>query len=132
MAGAHVVIADARADCVVEHVLAGEDVGTLFLPAPERLSAKRYWIAFTLRPQGEVVLDRGAVVAVKERGKSVLAVGVLGVRGDFRAGDSVRLLDPEGAEIGRGLARAAAADAVVHAGRDAEVLVHRDEMVIWR
>jgi glutamate 5-kinase len=62
----------------------------------------------------------------------VLAVGVLGVRGDFRAGDSVRILDGEGTEIGRGLARAASIDAVVHAGRDAEVLVHRDDLVLWR
>ena len=132
MAGAHVVIADARAAGIVDRVLAGEDVGTLFLPTTERLSAKRYWIAFTLRPQGEIVLDRGAVSAVRERGKSVLAVGVLGVRGDFRAGESVRILDAEGADLGRGLARCSAADACMHAGRDAEVLVHRDEMVIWK
>jgi glutamate 5-kinase len=102
------------------------------LPSSERLSAKRYWIAFTLRPQGEIILDRGAASAVRERGKSVLAIGVLGVRGDFRAGDSVRLLDPDGAEIGRGLARCPAVDALTLAGKEADVLVHRDEMAVWR
>jgi glutamate 5-kinase len=132
MTGAHVVIADARAEGIIEAILAGEDVGTLFLPSRERLSAKRHWIAFTLRPQGEIVLDRGATEAVKHGGKSVLAVGVLGVRGDFRAGDSVQILDSDGVEIGRGLARAASVDAVVRAGRDRDVLVHRDDMVIWR
>jgi len=132
MAGAHVVIADAREDGALEAALRGEDVGTLFLPSAERLSAKRYWIAFTLRPQGEIVLDRGAVSAVRERGKSVLAIGVLGVRGDFRAGDSVRLVDPEGTEIGRGLARCPAVDALTLAGKSADVLVHRDEMAVWR
>jgi glutamate 5-kinase len=132
MAGAHVVIADARGEGVLDATLRGEDVGPLFLPAAERLSAKRHWIAFTLRPQGAIVLDRGAVTAVRERGKSVLAIGVLGVRGDFRAGDSVRLVDPEGVEIGRGLARCAAASALALAGRAPEVLVHRDEMAVWR
>ncbi len=132
MAGAHVVIADAREKDVLRAVLAGEDVGTLFCPSAERLSAKRYWIAFTLRPQGEVILDRGAVSAVRDKGKSVLSVGVLGVRGDFRAGDSVRLLDPDGVELGRGLARCPSVDALTRAGHDANVLVHRDEMVVWK
>jgi glutamate 5-kinase len=132
LAGAHVVIADARSEGIVEAVLTGRDVGTHFVAAEQRLTAKRSWIAFTLRPRGEIVLDRGAAQAVSARGRSVLPVGVLGVRGDFRAGDSVRLLDPDGLEIGRGLARAACVDAVAAAGKaGGEVLVHRDDMVIW-
>ncbi|HEX8791674.1 MAG TPA: glutamate 5-kinase, partial [Polyangiaceae bacterium] len=111
LAGANVVVADARAPGILESVLAGEDVGTLFVAARERLSARKYWIAFTLRPRGDVVLDRGAADAVRAKGKSVLAVGVLGVRGDFRAGDAVRLVDAAGGEIARGLARCGAADA---------------------
>jgi glutamate 5-kinase len=132
MAGAHVVIADARGEDVLAEVLAGKDVGTLFCPTGERLSARRYWIAFTLRPQGDLVLDRGAAVAVKDKGKSVLAIGVLGVRGDFREGDSVRLVDPDGAEIGRGLARCSSQLAAARAGHEAEVLVHRDDFVLTR
>ncbi len=139
LAGANVVVADARAEGIIDAILAGEDVGTLFVAAAKRLTAKKHWIAFTLRPRGDVVLDRGAAVAVRAKGRSVLPVGVLGVRGDFRAGDAVRLLDPEGAEIGRGLARYPAVEAVVVAGKagkelqDAEhaVLVHRDELVVW-
>jgi glutamate 5-kinase len=111
-------------------------VGTLFVASPERLSARKYWIAFTLRPRGDVVLDRGAVAAVRGNGKSILSVGVLGVRGDFRAGDAVRLLDPDGKELGRGLARCAVADASLAAGRAREgdedaVLVHRDDLVVF-
>jgi glutamate 5-kinase len=132
LAGAHVVIADARESGIVGAVLAGRDVGTCFIASERRLTAKRSWIAFTLRPRGEIVLDRGAAEAVCARGRSVLPVGVLGVRGDFRAGDSVRLLDPDGLELGRGLARAAAVDAVALAGKaGGDVLVHRDDMVIW-
>jgi glutamate 5-kinase len=140
LAGANVVVADARAPGVIEAVLAGEDVGTLFVAARERLSAKKYWIAFTLRPRGEVLLDRGAADAVRAKGKSVLSVGVLGVRGDFRAGDAVRLVDAEGREIARGLARCGAADAAMVAGKAREelpvelaelaVVVHADELVV--
>ena len=74
---------------------------------------------------------------MRAKGKSVLAVGVLGVRGDFRAGDAVRVLDAEGTELGRGLARAAAVDAARVAGRKdvedeaAGVVVHRDDLVVW-
>jgi glutamate 5-kinase len=140
LAGAAVVVADARAEGTLDDVLSGEDTGTLFLPARERLNAKKYWIAFTLRPRGDIVLDRGAAEAVRSKGKSVLSVGVLGVRGEFRSGDAVRIVDPEGAEIGRGLARCSATDAAAVAGKGKEdlpealaelsVVVHRDDLAL--
>lgn len=136
LAGAHVVIADARKEDVLARIFAGEDEGTVFLAAPRRLTAKKHWIAFTLRPRGDLRVDAGAASAVRAKGKSLLAVGVLGVRGDFRAGDSVRILGPDGDDIGRGLARCSSAEAVVIAGKKDEddenaVLVHRDELVVW-
>jgi glutamate 5-kinase len=140
LAGANVIVADARLPGVLDAVLAGEDVGTLFVAALERLSAKKYWIAFTLRPRGDLILDRGAAEAVRARGKSVLSVGVLGVRGDFRAGDAVRIVDGEAREIARGLARCGAGDAAMVAGKAREELpeslvelalvVHADEIVV--
>jgi glutamate 5-kinase len=139
LAGAHVVIADARKPDVLTRIFAGEDEGTVFVAATRRLSAKKHWIAFTLRPRGDVWLDAGAAAAVRSKGKSVLAVGVSGVRGDFRGGDSVRVLAPDGEELGRGLARCSSAEAVVLAGRkekkgdpeDQAILVHRDDLVVW-
>jgi glutamate 5-kinase len=140
LAGANVVVADAGVPGALDAILAGQDVGTLFVAARDRLSAKKYWIAFTLRPRGDLVLDRGAAEAVLAKGKSVLSVGVLGVRGDFRAGDAVRVLDPEGREIARGLARCAAGDAAAVAGKSREELpielaelavqIHADELVV--
>jgi glutamate 5-kinase len=139
LAGAHVVIADARKPGVLARIFAGEDEGTVFVAATRRLSAKKHWIAFTLRPRGDMWLDAGAASAVRSKGKSVLAVGVTGVRGDFRAGDSVRVLAPDGEELGRGLARCSSVEAVVVAGRkdkksapeDQAVLIHRDDLVVW-
>ncbi len=140
LAGASVVVADARSPGIVEAVLSGQDVGTLFVGARERLSAKKSWIAFTLRPRGDVVLDAGAAGAVRAKGKSVLSVGVLGVRGDFRAGDAVRLLDPSGCEIARGLSRCTSSEAAAVAGKPRaelppalaalSVLVHADDLVV--
>lgn len=138
LAGAHVVIADAREPGIVGRIVAGEDVGTLFLPAARKLSAKKHWIAFTLRPRGALVLDAGAVRAITERGKSLLPMGVLGVRGVFQRGDAVALYDGEGKEIGRARVKLGALEALAAIGpsksvklADAEEIAHRDEMVLW-
>ena len=138
--GAHAVVADARRPGVIESIVAGEDVGTLFVGHATRLPAKKSWIAFTLRPRGALVLDAGAAHAVQSLGRSILPVGVVGVRGDFRSGDAVRIVDPTGTEIARGLVRCAAADAARLAGQRAKdlgaedaghaVLVHRDDLVV--
>jgi glutamate 5-kinase len=142
LAGASVVIADARHPNPIGAIMAGEDVGTLFLPHPQRIHARKHWIAFTLRPKGALLLDRGAVQAVLEHGRSVLPVGVLGVRGDFNAGEAVTLLGENGREIGRGLARLGAAEAAAVAGKRGPdlaamrggdpdlVVVHRDDLVL--
>src|SRR6185369_5066313 len=78
LAGAHVVIADAAKDDVLERIFRGEDEGTLFVAAARRLPAKKHWIAFTLRPRGDFWLDAGACEAVRSKGTSVLSVGVVG------------------------------------------------------
>jgi len=134
-AGAHVVIAAARDPQVVGRVLAGDDVGTLFAAVPQRLSARKHWIAYTLRPRGALLLDRGAAEAVTAGNRSILAVGVLGVRGTFVPGDAISVLDPEGAEIARGLARFSASDAARIARKkkpdlEDDVVVHRDDLVL--
>jgi glutamate 5-kinase len=135
LAGASVVIAASREPGIIGRVLAGEDVGTLFPAVVQRLSARKHWIAYTLRPRGALVLDRGAADAIQARNRSVLAIGVLGVRGSFAPGDSVSLMDPEGREIGRGLARLSAADATRLAGRkgadgESVEVVHKDDLVL--
>ena len=129
LAGVGVVIANAKESLV--SIAAGDDIGTLFVPSKSRMSARKYWIAFTTRPRGDVILDRGASHAVRTKNTSVLAVGVLGVRGAFDAGDPLRLMDPDGAEIGRGLTRMKAEEILRVAGtKDAGVVVHRDELVV--
>lgn len=135
LAGAHVVIAAAREPRILTRILSGEDVGTLFAAVPQRLSARKHWIAYTLRPRGAILVDRGAAEAIGKRNRSILAVGVLGIRGTFLPGDAVAVFDPDGNEIARGLARLSASDAARIARKKRpetgdDVVVHRDDLVV--
>jgi glutamate 5-kinase len=135
LAGAHVVIASAREPSVVARVLSGEDIGTAFPAVAQRISARKHWIAYTLRPRGAILVDRGAVEAIITKNRSILSVGVLGVRGTFLPGDAVTIVDPEGTEIARGLTRLSAGDAarLARKKRDQpgeDVVVHKDDLVV--
>ena len=142
LAGASVIVADARNENTLGAILAGDDVGTLFLPHPQRIQARKHWIAFTLRPRGAILLDQGAVDAIMESGRSVLPVGVLGVRGEFGPGDAVTLIGPDGREMGRGLSRLGTSEVAAIAGKRGEdlaavrgydgdvVVVHQDDLVV--
>src|SRR5262249_14051409 len=127
--------AAAREPSIVGRVLAGEDVGTVFAAFPLRLTARKHWIAFTLRPRGAILVDRGAAAAIVSHNKSILAVGVLGVRGTFLPGGAVAVVDTEGNEIARGLTSLSASDAARLARKKREqpgedVVVHRDDLVV--
>ncbi|AKT36272.1 glutamate 5-kinase [Chondromyces crocatus] len=135
LAGAHVVIAAAKAPQIVTRVLAGEEEGTLFGAVPQRISARKHWIAYTLRPRGALLVDRGAADAITASNRSILAVGVLGVRGTFLPGDAIAILNPDGTEIARGLARFSASDAARIARKkrpdiEDDIVVHRDDLVV--
>jgi glutamate 5-kinase len=136
------VIAAAHAERILHRVVDGEDVGTLFEPRGNALRARKHWIAYTLRPRGTLVVDQGAVEALQSGKKSLLPIGVLGVRGQFDPGDAVRLVGPNGEEIARGLSRLGSLEAARVAGatRDATtppdpgdlppVVVHKDDLVL--
>ena len=136
LAGTDVVIASAHEPNIIERILAGEDVGTLLAARGSKLRSRKHWIAYTLRPRGAAIVDEGAAAAIASQGKSVLSVGVLGVRGNFGSGDCVSVVDGRtGRTIARGLSRLSAADAARQAGQRSEsgkpvVLVHRDDLVV--
>lgn len=109
-AGEAAVIADGRDPTVLRKIMAGEPVGTLFLPAAGKLSSYKRWLRFTSRPRGGVQVDAGARAALEERGKSLLPSGIVSVEGDFQRGDVVRITGPEGDEFARGLSNYSEAD----------------------
>ena len=119
-------------------LMAGEERGTLFLPAGRRLPSRLRWLAHASAPSGRLHLDPGAVLALVERGKSLLPAGITAVDGDFGAGDPVELLDPDGYPIGRGLVGYDAAELPAMLGRStlelgperSREVVHRDDLVL--
>ncbi len=139
--GAATVLCNGSTPDIITRVLAGEPLGTVFLPA-ERMTRRKHWVAFTTRVHGQLVLDDGASRAIQGRGRSLLPAGVVGYSGDFRRGDAVACIDAAGNEIARGLT-AYGADEVERikglATREIErvlgysngdELIHRDDLVI--
>lgn len=101
-AGVDVLIANGHLHGVLDHALAGDDVGT-FVPTSERRPERLRQIALTRACEGALVLNEGAVMALTERKASLLPIGVLEVEGDFAIGSVVELRDASGRVRGRGL-----------------------------
>ena len=100
-AGTHMVIASGLVDHPLRAIAAGARC-TWFLTAANPVTARKKWIAGALEPKGTLVIDAGAVAALR-RGKSLLPAGVTAVEGGFARGDAVIIRGPDGVEIGRGL-----------------------------
>lgn len=88
---------------VIQRILKGEEVGTLILPKRIKLSSRKHWIAFNLKPKGDLIVDEGAKKAIVQEGKSLLPSGIVKIRGSFERGDSVTLIGPKGKEFARGI-----------------------------
>lgn len=139
--GTSTVVVGGRIEDVILRVLAGEEVGTLLYSDQAPLEARKLWLA-GLKCKGSLVLDDGAVAAIRRGGVSLLPVGVREVRGPFSVGDMVACLDGEGREIGKGLVNHHSADLDrikgLPSARLAEVLgyqvevevIHCDNMVV--
>ena len=141
LSGTHTVIADGGAPDILRSLAHGEPVGTLLTADVAPLDARKRWIA-QLRARGALHVDAGAVVAIVNRGVSILPAGVAAADGSFRRGDMVRVLGPDGEEVAKGLANYDVAETRKLAGRksdeiesilgyvDERELVHRDNLVV--
>ncbi len=108
--GENVIIASGRRPGVLADIFAGRSVGTLILAEGRSVTARKRWIGFAARSCGQLVLDTGARRAIEHQGRSLLAVGITEVRGEFQKGDLVDLVADDGSEFARGLTNYAAAD----------------------
>ncbi len=139
-AGTHMVIASGRIDNPLQSIAKGGPC-TWFLTPANPVTARKKWIAGSLEPKGTLVIDAGAVAALR-RGKSLLPAGVARVEGAFSRGDAVVIRGPDGAEIGRGLIAYDAEDAAKIRGKSSgdillilgfagrAEMVHRDDLVL--
>lgn len=140
--GIPTVVANGTRKEVLRHILKGKEIGTLILPKMRTLSSRKHWIAFNLKPKGDLLVDEGAKKAIVQRGKSLLPSGVMEVRGTFDRGDSVSCIGPRGKEFARGLVNYSLQELEKIKGhRTGEIekilgykysdeVIHRDDLVI--
>jgi glutamate 5-kinase len=132
--GIPTVIAAARERNVVARAVAGEDVGTWVSPHRGKLPARKLWIAFGQPSEGKVTVDQGATRALLDGGKSLLAVGISSVEGDFDAESAVEVAGSTGDLIGKGLVAMSADQVRDSVGRHSSevggVVIHRDDFVL--
>ncbi len=141
--GTETIICSGLEDEVLLKIADGEQVGTLLNVARSPLAARKQWLAGHKPPQGALTLDDGACKVLSDQGKSLLAVGVTGVRGEFKRGEIVSCTDHQGREVARGLVNYNADETRRIMGRpsgmieqllgyvDEEELIHRDNMVVF-
>jgi glutamate 5-kinase len=128
---------------VLGEIFAGREVGTFFLPQTQKLSSRQYWLAYTVAPEGAILVDLGAREALVRLGKSLLPAGVLEVFGGFQKGAPVNLMDSEGQTFAVGLSNYSSQDIKRIKGKqtqeiaqslghkDYDEIIHRDNMVVF-
>lgn len=140
--GTTVVITSGSVPDVILRVAAGERVGTRFPSSVSRLEARKRWILAETARHSKITVDAGAARALTQQGKSLLPAGIAAVEGDFDRGQTIRIYDPEGREIARGLTQYRATDLLLIKGLQSQQIaealgyeygpevVHRDDMVV--
>lgn len=143
--GCHTIVASGDSDQVLVRLLAGEDLGTLFLVDGDPIAARKQWLAAHLQTAGCLVLDDGAVRAIKVQHRSLLSIGVQAVKGHFERGDVVECVDLNGQRVAVGRVNFSAKHAEQVKGLTTEKvqqvlgssivrsleMIHRDQMVIY-
>jgi glutamate 5-kinase len=136
------IIAPGRVMGVLQEIMNGKEIGTLFLPMADRLNSRKYWIAFTLKARGRIFIDDGAKGALVEEGKSLLPSGVTQVEGDFSIGDPVTCVDAAGTAVAKGLVNYSAEEIRKIMGlkttkieqvlgyKDYDEVIHRDNLAL--
>lgn len=141
-AGCGVFIASGSEPAILERLFAGRGPGTFFVPSGLPMEAKKRWLTYFQRPVGTVFVNASAVPVLREKGRSLLAVGVTGAKGDFAAGDIVNIAGPELTPFARGKVAFGSEEISAIAGKHGEEVaalyparkrlevVHRNELVL--
>lgn len=140
--GVKMIIADGRSPDVITDIADGKLVGTAFIPLDECLCGRKRWIAFSAPTKGSISLNDGAMKMIIDKGKSVLAAGIIDVEGGFSAGDMVKIIDKDGNQFARGFVNYNAGEIDRIKGRhsseidailghkDFDEVIHRDNLVL--
>ncbi len=109
-AGIPMVITNGRETDILKTVMTGKKIGTFFVPANEKLSSRKCWIGYNIKPKGVLRIDDGATQAILKQGKSLLPGGIIEVKGDFGIGDAVELSGENNSRIAVGLVNYSSSD----------------------
>jgi glutamate 5-kinase len=141
-AGIPMIVAKGSNENILLDLLRGQCSGTYFAPKKVKMASRKCWIAHTLTPKGSIIIDSGAVRAVKERGKSLLPIGVVGIEGEFEEGAAVYFMTAKRKVIGVGLVNYRSSDITLIKGlRSSQIkaclggkhydeIIHRNNMVL--
>ncbi|NQT29807.1 MAG: glutamate 5-kinase [Candidatus Saganbacteria bacterium] len=130
-AGVYMAIINSRKDGLIEKLVAGEKVGTLFTPKAGKLEGRKRWLAHGLKVEGSLIIDPGAESALAKKGTSLLPVGIKSIKGKFKSGALVSIVDENEKEIARGLVNISSTELSNLIGKkDVGEAVHRDNLVI--
>jgi glutamate 5-kinase len=140
--GVDVVIASGHEPDILARLDAGERIGTLFPAAGSKLESRKRWMASGLGSHGRIVVDTGAVGAMRKRSGSLLPAGIVGVSGSFRRGDIVDVVAEDGTRIAAGIVNYDSADVKRVQGQHTDhmaaalehlygdEIIHRNNMVV--
>jgi glutamate 5-kinase len=141
-AGIPMIITNGRKTDILKTVMTGKKIGTFFVPANEKLSSRKCWIGYNIKPKGVLRIDTGAVKAILKQGKSLLPGGIIEVEGDFGVGDAVELNGETLSRIAVGLVNYSSSDIrkimgcktdQIHAclgEKLSDEVIHRDNLTI--
>lgn len=143
--GINLVIASGSEKYVMQQIVDGKDVGTLFLSKENRLKLRKRWIAFGSKIAGKIKIDSGCQKALKREGAcSILPAGIISVEGDFEVGSTISVIDENGKELARGLTHYPSCDIAKIKGLKTNELetilfhktfneiIHRDDLVVMQ
>ena len=142
-AGCGVFIASGAEPEIIAKLLSGRGPGTFFVPSGLPMEAKKRWLAYFQRPAGTILVNECAVPVLREQGRSLLAVGVTGARGEFAAGDVVNIAGPDEIVFARGQCTYGSEEIATLAGKHGDDMaalyprrgkrlevVHRNDLVL--
>ena len=142
--GASTVIAWGREPDALLRLFQGEAIGTLLVAPTQKSQARKRWMADHLQLRGAVTVDDGAAARLRADGKSLLPIGMVSVEGEFSRGEVIAVRDASGAEVARGLANYASAEARLLCRKPSTEIekllgyvaepemIHRDNLVVTR
>jgi len=140
--GVTVIIANGHKERVMEQIVAGKEIGTIFPSRTSKVESKKRWMLSGLACKGKLTIDDGAVAALRKQNRSLLPAGVIGVEGEFQRGDVVNIYDSKGTRLGCGIPNYDSGEIAAIKGAQSEQipgligheygdeLIHRNNMVL--